>query len=194
MWRAYCWKSAAERIWRIYHSQGQIMALALRWKSLKILSKKYWVVPSSLGGGRSVSVVKSISRKVFIKSFCKRRFPHKSVNLFFMITDIKSELVDLCGNWLLQNNFINTLCEIETFIFQGSRGKLRMLTVEKVSRSPHQDVSGSNDGLSLSFFFSFSLKPRVEWYTKSLHLKYEPASESLHIPVKLLFSNPGRRW
>ena len=34
-----------------------------------------------------------------------------------------------------------------------------------------------------------TLKPRVEWYTKSMSLKYEPASEPLHISVKQLFSN-----
>ena len=30
-------------------------------------------------------------------------------------------------------------------------------------------------------FFLISLRPRVEWYTKSTSLKYEPASEPLHI-------------
>ena len=39
------------------------------------------------------------------------------------------------------------------------------------------------------FFFSITLKPRVESYTKSMSLKYEPASEPLHISVKQLFSN-----
>jgi len=31
-----------------------------------------------------------ISQTVFIKSFCKSQFPHKSVNLFFIITTIRS--------------------------------------------------------------------------------------------------------
>jgi len=35
-----------------------------------------------------------------------------------------------------------------------------------------------------SFFFFITLKPRVKWYTKSMSLKYEPASEPLHISVK----------
>jgi len=39
-----------------------------------------------------------ISHKVFVKSFCKSRFPHKSVNLFFMSVIIKNTLTDLCGN------------------------------------------------------------------------------------------------
>jgi len=36
----------------------------------------------------------------------------------------------------------------------------------------------------LLFFFFIALKPRVEEYTKSMSLKYEPASEPLHISVK----------
>ena len=34
---------------------------------------------------------------VFIKSFCKSQFPHKSVNLSFIITRMKNKLTDLCG-------------------------------------------------------------------------------------------------
>jgi len=34
------------------------------------------------------------------------------------------------------------------------------------------------------FFFFNTLKPRVERYKKSMSLKYEPASEPLHIYVK----------
>ena len=33
-------------------------------------------------------------------------------------------------------------------------------------------------------FFFITLKPRVVWYTKSVSLSYEPASEPLHISVK----------
>jgi len=36
----------------------------------------------------------------------------------------------------------------------------------------------------LFFFFCITLKPRVEGYTKSMSLKYEPASEPPHISVK----------
>ena len=53
-----------------------------------------------------------ISQKVFINSFCTSRFPHKSVNLFFKSVMIKDELTDLCGNEPLQNDVINTYCEI----------------------------------------------------------------------------------
>ena len=46
-----------------------------------------------------------ISQKVFIRSFCKRQFPHKSVNLSFIITNVTNKLTDLCGEWLLKNDF-----------------------------------------------------------------------------------------
>jgi len=39
-----------------------------------------------------------ISQKVFIKSFGKSQFPHKSVNLSCIITNIKDQLTDLRGN------------------------------------------------------------------------------------------------
>jgi hypothetical protein len=41
---------------------------------------------------------KLISQKAFIKSFCQSQFPHKFVNLFFVLEDTKNELTDLCGN------------------------------------------------------------------------------------------------
>ena len=49
----------------------------------------------------------------FCKSFCKSQFPHKSVNLSFIITNIKSQLTDVCGNELLQNDAVNPFCEIQ---------------------------------------------------------------------------------
>jgi len=39
-----------------------------------------------------------ITNKVLFKSFYKGQFPHKSVNLSFIVTDIKDKLTDLCGN------------------------------------------------------------------------------------------------
>ena len=39
-----------------------------------------------------------ITQKVLIKLFCKSQFPHKSVNLFFIITDSTNKLTDLYGN------------------------------------------------------------------------------------------------
>jgi len=38
-----------------------------------------------------------ISQKVFIKSFGKSQFPHKSVNLFFILVIVKDTLTDLWG-------------------------------------------------------------------------------------------------
>ena len=43
-----------------------------------------------------------ISHKVFWKSFCKRQFPHKSVNLFFILAIVKG--IDFCETTL------ETLC------------------------------------------------------------------------------------
>ena len=53
-----------------------------------------------------------ISQKVFINSLCKSQFPHKSVNLNIFITNIKNKLTNLCWNRLLQNDLMNTFCEI----------------------------------------------------------------------------------
>ena len=40
----------------------------------------------------------SISKKMFIKSFCKSQFPPKYVNLSFNIININRTLTNLCGN------------------------------------------------------------------------------------------------
>ena len=54
-----------------------------------------------------------ISLQAFKNSFCKSQFPHKSVNSsFIFISNINNQLKDLCGNWLLQSDFVNTYCEI----------------------------------------------------------------------------------
>ena len=39
-----------------------------------------------------------ISQNVLIKLFSKSQFPHKSVNLSFIITSMKNKFTDLCGN------------------------------------------------------------------------------------------------
>ena len=52
-----------------------------------------------------------ISHKVFIKSSCKSQLPQISVNSSFIITNMRNQLTDLCGNWLLQNNFVSAFCE-----------------------------------------------------------------------------------
>jgi len=49
-----------------------------------------------------------ITQSVF-KVFCKSQFPHTFVNSFFMLVIVKDKLTNLCGNWLLQNDFVNTL-------------------------------------------------------------------------------------
>ena len=39
-----------------------------------------------------------ISHKVFVKSFCKRQFPYKPINLFFILVIVKDKLTDLRGS------------------------------------------------------------------------------------------------
>ena len=56
-----------------------------------------------------------ISQKVFMKLFCKSLFQQKCVNLVFILVIIKDKLTDLCGNGLLQNDVINTFCEISSY-------------------------------------------------------------------------------
>jgi len=39
-----------------------------------------------------------ISQKVFAMLLCKRPFPHKSVNVLFILVMIMDKLRDVCGN------------------------------------------------------------------------------------------------
>ena len=57
--------------------------------------------------------------KCFEQPFCKSQFPRKSVNLFFMLVMMKDKLTDLCGNRLLQSDYVNTFCEISTLPSEG---------------------------------------------------------------------------
>jgi len=41
-----------------------------------------------------VALIKFIAQKVFIKSLCKRQFPHKSDNLLIILVIIKDNLTD----------------------------------------------------------------------------------------------------
>ena len=56
---------------------------------------------------------------------------------------------------------------------------------DSLARPPRVSVSRP---MLLCFFF-ITLKPRVEYYAKSMSLKYEPASEPLHISVQLLYQH-----
>ena len=42
-----------------------------------------------------------ISHKLFLKSFCKSQFPHKFVNLFFILDIVMDKLTDLWRSKLL---------------------------------------------------------------------------------------------
>ena len=87
-----------------------------RFSSSGFLQPRNKFFPSSLGNvwPRGVSTRRShlISQKVFFKSFCRSQLPHKSVNLSFILTNMKNEEYD-DGFWLLQNNFIKNICEIK---------------------------------------------------------------------------------
>jgi len=50
---------------------------------------------------------------MFLKSFGTSQLSHKSVNLSFIIANIRNKLTDLCGKALLQNNFEHSLCEMK---------------------------------------------------------------------------------
>ena len=79
---------------------------------------------------------------------------HKSVNLFFELVIINDELTDLRGNRLLQNDFINTFCEISSLRWQvrgmqeQSLGSLALLW----EGLPSLDIPPE---IILVFFFSF---------------------------------------
>ena len=45
--------------------------------------------------GTPAYVPESISQKVFTKSFCKSRFPYKSVETFFILVIIKGKLMGM---------------------------------------------------------------------------------------------------
>jgi len=64
--------------------------------------------------GRGLDVARNrdaLGRPCFKSRFGKSRFPHKSVNLFFIL--VKDKLTDLWGSLLVQNDLKNTLCEIK---------------------------------------------------------------------------------
>ena len=54
-------------------------------------------VPRSLDSDRP-DAVGFISHKVFMMFSCKSQFPHKSVNLLFILVTMKDQLTDLWGN------------------------------------------------------------------------------------------------
>jgi len=63
-----------------------------------------------------------MSHKVFLKSFCKRQFPHKSVNVFSALVMIKDKLTNLCENRFLQNDCIDcidTFCTVTSVCLAG---------------------------------------------------------------------------
>ena len=87
-----------------------------------------------------------ISQKVSIKSFCKSQFPHTSVNLSFSVTDVKDTLIDLCGNRHVQNDSINTFCEIRALSLKTlNPGQGSLLEPSRLA-PPHQSARSSHVG------------------------------------------------
>jgi len=60
---------------------------------------------------------------------------------------------------------------------------------ERLSNAPSDASPRALSRLPPLLFFFITLQPRVERYTQSMSLKYEPASEPLHNSVKQLFLN-----
>ena len=65
-----------------------------------------------------------ISQKVYVKLFLKSPFPHKTIDLFFILVMKKDMLTDLWWTGLLQNDFQNTVCGIRM-----DAAKIRFLAV-----------------------------------------------------------------
>jgi hypothetical protein len=93
---------------------------------------------------------KLLSQKVFIMSFCKSQFPHKSVSLSFMhesvslsfiVTNVKKKLTNFQGNWFLQNDLIQTFREIRANLDGGALLFLLLFFFSGGARHISQNVS-----------------------------------------------------
>jgi len=126
-----------------------------------------------------------------MNSFCKSQFPHKSVDLFFLSVAIKDRLTDSCGNWLMQNNFINTFRGMNMDSAYGRGKATRRHKIQPVIPiSPHLTPASRRVSFFF-FFFTLVTVPRDPWalswvIQESMSLKYEPASEPRHICVRWL--------
>jgi len=56
---------------------------------------------------------KLISQKLFMQSFSTGQFP-----------DIQNKLMDLCTNWLVQNDFMDTYCKIKALLWRLAPSRL----------------------------------------------------------------------
>ena len=68
-----------------------------------------------------------------------------------MLVIINDKLTDSCGNWLLQNNVINTFCEMKTGGAPPCTPRIRLVVLSHVAnregRAPLvQEVKGSIPG------------------------------------------------
>ena len=86
-----------------------------------------------------------ISHKVFLKLFCRSQLLHKSVNLSFAFTNMKNKLTDFSGNWLLQTDSENTLCEMNPGHNDRqkpgcTRRRVRLITKEAIRLITKEEV------------------------------------------------------
>ena len=99
------------------------------------------------------------------------QFPHKSVNLPFIITNMKNKLTNLCGNWLLQNDLMNTSVKWK---WTETEPRARNLIGGAVARGVgggrrHQSIS--QKVLTKSFFQSQFPHKSVDWFCILLKIK-----------------------
>ena len=66
---------------------------------------------SRVGAIPAHSPAELIPHIVFLNSFCRSQLFNQSVNMSLTITNMMDELTDLCGNWILQNDIKNFLCD-----------------------------------------------------------------------------------
>ena len=83
-----------------------------------------------------------VSHKVFLKLFCKSKFPHKSVNLFFISVTVNDKSAILWGGSLQQNDFKHTLCVVYKVSVHAGCGGLRALKPSSLPSGGRAPYSG----------------------------------------------------
>jgi len=92
---AVCAVSSSWRLSSRWHAMCAVKLRQLRSRKVSRLT--------TLGNPNQIDL---ISQKVFIKSFFKSQFPHKSVNLFFILVTMKDKLTDLTFAKRLYKHFL----------------------------------------------------------------------------------------
>ena len=87
--------------------------------------------PTVQAASRDARACVFIAHKVFMMSFSKRQFLHKSVKLFFILIKIRDKLTYLCGNWLSQNDCIIRRPSTDQAASGGARACVRGPRVQR---------------------------------------------------------------